>query len=50
VDGTLEAGPVDGEAFRVVARVPLAPETAPGPVGGSIPVTSAAGAVREVAS
>lgn len=23
VDGTLEAGPVDGEAFRVVARVPL---------------------------
>ena len=24
VDGTLEAGPVDGEAFRVVARVPLA--------------------------
>lgn len=23
VDGTLEAGPVDGDAFRVVARVPL---------------------------
>ncbi|MGJ5826812.1 sensor histidine kinase [Streptomyces ossamyceticus] len=50
VDGTLEAGPVDGEAFRVVARVPLAPETAPGPVPGSVAVTSAAGAVREVAS
>ncbi|WP_217182209.1 sensor histidine kinase [Streptomyces sp. AC495_CC817] len=26
VDGTLEAGPVDGEAFRVVARVPLGVE------------------------
>jgi two-component system sensor histidine kinase DesK len=50
VDGTLEAGPVDGEAFRVVARVPLARETAPDPVGGSIAVPSAAGAVREVAS
>ncbi|MDG5807469.1 sensor histidine kinase [Streptomyces ossamyceticus] len=50
VDGTLEAGPVGGEAFRVVARVPLAPEAAPGPVGGTIAVTAAAGAVREVAS
>jgi two-component system sensor histidine kinase DesK len=50
VDGTLEAGPVSGEAFRVVARVPLAPEAAPDPAGGSLAVTSAAGAVREVAS
>jgi two-component system sensor histidine kinase DesK len=25
VDGTLEAGPVAGEAFRVAARVPLGP-------------------------
>jgi two-component system sensor histidine kinase DesK len=50
VDGTLEAGPVGGEAFRVVARVPLAPEAAPDPAGGSLAVTSAAGAVREVAS
>lgn len=50
VDGTLEAGPVGGDAFRVVARVPLAPAAAAGPAGGSIAVTSAAGAVREVAS
>ncbi|MCL6738101.1 sensor histidine kinase [Streptomyces neyagawaensis] len=50
VDGTLEAGPVGGEAFRVVARVPLAPQAAADPVGGSIAVTSAAGAVREVTS
>ncbi|WP_159769657.1 sensor histidine kinase [Streptomyces sp. HM190] len=50
VDGTLEAGPVDGEAFRLVARVPLAPEAAAGTAVGRMAVTSGAGAVREVAS
>ncbi|MDX2700839.1 sensor histidine kinase, partial [Streptomyces ipomoeae] len=43
VDGVLEAGPVaGGEAFRVVARVPLA--------SGGASVAAGAGVVREVAS
>ncbi|MFF9778424.1 sensor histidine kinase [Streptomyces sp. NPDC013978] len=35
VDGTLEAGPVGGEAFRVVARVPLGSGGAKGSGSGS---------------
>ncbi|WP_149827700.1 sensor histidine kinase [Streptomyces tailanensis] len=35
VDGILEAGPVDGEAFRVVARVPLASGDGSGGRAGS---------------
>lgn len=54
VDGTLEAGPVGGEAFRVVARVPLGPAgpgaaSDPGaesvPVSGTVARGSAAAAV-----
>ncbi|MBZ3907757.1 sensor histidine kinase [Streptomyces griseiscabiei] len=46
VDGTLEAGPVGGEAFRVVARVPLGAEgsgTGPGSGSGRVVGSGSAG-------
>ncbi|MBP5892631.1 sensor histidine kinase [Streptomyces scabiei] len=48
VDGTLEAGPVGGEAFRVVARVPLGPagpwaSSAPGAESAAVSGTAARG-------
>ncbi|MDX3523830.1 sensor histidine kinase [Streptomyces scabiei] len=53
VDGTLEAGPVAGDAFRVVARVPLGP-AGPGAesavVSGTVARGSSAGAVAGGAS
>jgi two-component system, NarL family, sensor histidine kinase DesK len=38
--GALEAGPADGGGFRLVARVPIATPTAPGPEGEAQPLTT----------